>query len=465
MGMVVGPVALVLLGILLVLLISAYRPATWDDNVRQAISDELDRRGWWSGHLDVTDNRRARVAQLCGGEPPDSTDRVRAAEALIVRNAGLDAAGLTRRRDEASALALARFSVRSRRIGDLDMLLRAWPYMRAVTQGELAWAVLKELGRPVLATLAQRFARHLGHLTAAAGVLAVLVWPWVQNVGGSAVPRWQEFVGALVNLAVGAAMLWTLTAEMRSIATPVGVTISRWTVAAAWLLMLGLPVVVATGIAEQALRAVSTYLAEQVERLDAQGHVALGGAVMAAICLYTTGRHFRWALHRRDLVKRVESLALAVSGTSLAVAVLAATLGWPRPLLLSATYGFAASVVTVGITDLASRTRAFHRTVRALHDFGHPQRPARWQLVVWASTALSTAPLTLAGMVSPLPTGAWAILAPTLALLSLPCALLLGPLAIASVVAAAQFARRTRLRYEALVGVPGPATFPGVANL
>lgn len=450
-GMAVGPVALGLLGALLLLLGAAYRPESWNAKMRKVISDELGRRGWWAGHLDVSDSRVARVAQLCGGERADGTDRVRAAEQLVTRSAALDAAALARRRDEASVVVLLRFAARSQRIGDLDVLLRVWPYLRAVAQGELAWAALKDLGRPVVATLAHRFARHLGLLSAAAGVLAVLVWPWVQNVGGSAVPRWQDFVGALVNLAVGAAMLWTLAAEVTAIGTSVGLSVSRQTVAAAWLLMLGLAVLVATGVAERALRALNTYLAKQVECLDAQALAGLVGAVVCVICLYGGWRHLRVAIHRTNLVKRVESVAFAAIGASLAIALLAVSLGWPRLLVLGAGYGFAASIVAAGVAHLVSRIRAFRRALQAIRAFGHPHRPARWQFAVWAFTALAAAVLTLATTVSALAPGEWATLATTVMLLSLPCAVLIGPLTTASAVAAALFARRTRLTHEALV--------------
>ena len=450
-GMVVGPVSLVLLGLLLVLLGTAYRTPTWDADLRQAIVDELDLRGWWAGHLEASDSRVAHIAQLCGGEVPDDTHRARAAGELARRGAHIDAAELARRQDDASALALARFSTRSRRIGDLDMLLRAWPYLRTITQGELAWVALRDLGRPVVASLAGRFARHLGHLSAAAGVLAVLVWPWVQNVGGSAVPRWQEFVGALVNLAVGASMLWTLTTEVRTIAAPTGPTVSRRTVAAAWLMMLGIPVLVATGTAERSLLAVNTYLADQVARLDAQAHVALGGATFSAVCLYGAWWHLRSALVRRGLLRRVESVALAVCGASLTVALLAVTLGWSRPFVLGGIATFMASAVAVGVTELLSRIRELRRAWRAIRESGHPHRPATWQVVVWASTALSVAAMVLTTATSSVATGAWATIATAVALLSIPFVVLLVPLTIVSAVAAALFARSTRLTYEALV--------------
>lgn len=352
-GLVVGPVSLVIIGVLVLQIAVAYRTSTWSTDLRRVVDAELAHRGWWDGALIQSDSRVARVARCRG---PSSQDDVTQTADGLLRRAGVPPPRLAHRRSEVCSAALCRLAQRSERIGHVDVLLRAWPWLRAAAHVEVGLVALTELAGPTSAMLARRFTGHLGRLSAAAAVVAVLRWwPWVQRSLGPSAPRWQELVGALVNLAVAAAMLWTLVAELKDMHAPLPKR-RRARVAAAWLSTLALPVAVVTGTAENGLRAAHREIDDFAERLGERAHVVIGVVVMTSALAWGIWWHARRAADRSEnALTRVESAALATAACGLGIFAAAAALRWPTGVLLGAFALLAFSLTVAGSSWLLIR--------------------------------------------------------------------------------------------------------------
>jgi|GEM_PF-1471283 len=388
-GQIVGPISFALLSLLIAQLVFAYRLPTWHTALATALDDELGRRGV-PAILELTEAQRVAVDAM---RRDHSTLGVGAAEAtaqFIARNTRLTTSDLEDRRTDATAAALDLVRSRSARIRHLDVLVRCWPALTFLAGAYVAVVATKDLGRQVAESIFHRFSRRLGHVSATAAVVAVIAWPSVYRSDASAVLTWQAFVGAMLNLAVGLAVLWTLADQVRTLLPPSRPRTrhDRFALGLGLALAGAVAVTAQTGHLELVIRLVNVMIASWFEQLDDTTVAAIGLVGIVAFLVWRSRAHILRCATQRDLVARADAIALAAFGTSMAVTFTAAMLRLPMPVLTGAGIVMVLAMCATVALSVTQRLLTYRRWRATISTYGGSSTPSMGARVVWCLAPL-----------------------------------------------------------------------------